>query len=68
MQGVIAFPRLGRAGIVQLAVSDIDPNPNQPRTAFDGEALEELAASIKEYGVISPLSVRLHYGRYELVA
>ena len=55
MQGVIAFPRLGRAGIVQLAVSDIDPNPNQPRTAFDGEALEELAASIKEYGVISPL-------------
>ena len=68
MQGVIAFQRLGRAGIVQLAVSDIDPNPNQPRTAFDGEALEELAASIKEYGVISPLSVRLHYGRYELVA
>ena len=68
MQGVIAFPRLGRAGIVQLAVSDIDPNPNQPRTAFDGGALEELAASIKEYGVISPLSVRLHYGRYELVA
>ena len=68
MQGVIAFPRLGRAGIVQLAVSDIDPNPNQPLTAFDGGALEELAASIKEYGVISPLSVRLHYGRYELVA
>ena len=68
MQGVIATSRLGRAGIVQLAVADIDPNPNQPRTVFDPAALEELAASIREYGVISPLSVRLHYGRYELVA
>ena len=68
MQGVIATSRLGRAGIVQLAVADIDPNPNQPRTVFDPSALEELAASIREYGVISPLSVRLHYGRYELVA
>ena len=68
MQGVIARPRLGRAGIVQLAVNEIDPNPNQPRRTFDEGALAELAASIREYGVISPLSVRLHYGRYELVA
>ena len=45
MQGVIATSRLGRAGIVQLAVADIDPNPNQPRTVFDPAALEELAAN-----------------------
>ncbi len=68
MQGVIARPRLGRAGIVQLAVNEIDPNPNQPRRSFDGAALEELAARIREDGVKLPLSVRPHYGRYELVA
>ena len=41
MQGVIARPRLGRAGIVQLAVNEIDPNPNQPRRTFDEGALAE---------------------------
>lgn len=53
---------------MQLPVNEIDPNPNQPRRTFDEEGLHELASSISEYGVISPLSVRMHYGRYELVA
>ena len=68
MQSLLSKPRLGRAGIVQLPVSEIEPNPNQPRRVFDDDALRELAASIAEYGVLSPLAVRLHYGRYELVA
>lgn len=68
MQSLLSKPRLGRAGIVQLPVSEIEPNPNQPRRVFDEDALRELAASIAEYGVLSPLAVRLHYGRYELVA
>ena len=68
MQTILTRPRLGRTGVVQLPVSEIDPNPNQPRRVFDDTALAELAASIAEYGVISPLSVRLRFGRYELVA
>lgn len=68
VQSLLSRPRLGRAGIVQLPVGDIDANPNQPRKLFDDERLSELSQSIAEYGVISPLTVRLHYGRYELVS
>ncbi len=68
MQAVLHRSRTGRTGIMQLPVNEIDPNPNQPRRTFDEEGLRELASSISEYGVISPLSVRMHYGRYELVA
>ena len=67
MQTILARPRLGRTGIVQLAAGDIEPNPNQPRRDFDETSLRELAASIEEYGIISPLTVRLRNGRYELV-
>ena len=67
MQTLLTRPRLGRGGITQIPVSEIEPNPNQPRRIFDDEALGSLAASIAEYGLISPISVRLHYGRYELV-
>lgn len=68
MQNVLSRPRLGRSGIVQLPVGEIGPNPNQPRREFDEDALRSLSASIGEYGVLSPLAVRLHYGRYELIA
>ena len=68
VQSLLSRPRLGRAGIVQRPVGDIDANPNQPRKLFDDERLAELSQSIAEYGVISPLTVRLHYGRYELVS
>lgn len=53
----------------QVPVTAIEVNPNQPRTAFDDEALNNLAESIKQNGVIQPLLVRpLVGGRYELVA
>ncbi len=68
MRIAIQKPRAARAGIIQLPTEEIDPNPTQPRRAFDEETLRELSESIARYGVISPLSVRLHYGRYELVA
>lgn len=42
----------------ELEISKIKANPNQPRTKFDEEALEELAASIKQLGVIQPITVR----------
>jgi ParB family chromosome partitioning protein len=44
-------------GIRMLPVHDIFPNPHQPRTSFDEEALQELAASIREHGIIQPLVV-----------
>lgn len=68
MLAVMNRPRTARPGILTLPVDEIDPNPTQPRSAFDEEGLRELADSIAEYGVLNPLTVRLHYGRYELVA
>lgn len=60
----------GNAGeLRELPVGLIKPNPNQPRTHFDQDALDALAASIEARGVIQPLLVRpLHDGSYELVA
>lgn len=52
----------------EIAIRDIIANPYQPRKVFDEEKLEELAASIKEYGVVQPLVVRKKGKRYELVA
>jgi ParB family transcriptional regulator, chromosome partitioning protein len=55
--------------LLELPVELIKPNPNQPRTRFEPEALAGLAASIEVSGVIQPLLVRpLHDGSYELIA
>src|SRR5579872_775692 len=52
----------------EVAVGSITPNPRQPRQTFDEEALEELAASITEVGLLQPVVVRkLGDGSYELV-
>jgi len=58
-----------QSGLTTLAVSAIEPHPEQPRRRFDEPALEELAASIAQRGVIQPVIVRpLGQGRYQLVA
>jgi len=54
--------------IVTLPVESIVPNPDQPRRHFDDTALAELAASIREKGVIQPLVVRAKGEMYEIVA
>lgn len=57
------------ASPTEAALEDILPNSRQPRTIFDLPALEELAASIRQYGLIQPLVVRpLAEGKYELIA
>ena len=54
--------------VVFLPLSSIRPNPAQPRTIFDAQGLQELAASIRQYGVLQPLTVRKKAGYFELVA
>lgn len=59
----------GSTAINEIRVADIKPNPDQPRTIFDSEALEELSASISELGIIQPLSLRLMPdGTYQIIA
>lgn len=53
---------------IEIAVSDIIPNPLQPRKTFDANKLAELTESIKEHGVIQPLIVRKNGAKYEIVA
>jgi ParB family chromosome partitioning protein len=58
-----------RAGVVRdIDIGLIYPNPSQPRTRFDEAAIDELADSIRERGVISPILVRPVDGGYQLIA
>lgn len=54
--------------IVYLDVEKVIPNPNQPRKAFVEDNITELSNSIKENGVLQPISVRFNNGKYELIA
>src|SRR5437016_328411 len=57
------------AGASEVPVGSIVPNPRQPRTKFSDETLQELAASVSEFGILQPLLVRpLGDGQYELIA
>lgn len=55
-------------GVVKLKINEVEPNPNQARKIFDEEAIEELANSIKEYGVIQPIIVTKKANYYEIIA
>ena len=68
MQALRSQTALRRGGIVYLRTDELTPNPVQPRKRFDDESLEELSGSIKSYGILNPLTVRLRCGKYELVA
>ena len=54
--------------IKELPISEIRPNPYQPRKTFNQEALDELAESIKNYGVFQPIIVKKSIKGYDLVA
>ncbi|HSO30435.1 MAG TPA: ParB/RepB/Spo0J family partition protein [Candidatus Sulfomarinibacteraceae bacterium] len=58
-----------RSGVRIIPIDRISPNPDQPRMAFDATSLEEMAASIREHGVLQPILVRpLGDGEYQLIA
>jgi ParB family chromosome partitioning protein len=63
-----ASPAPQRLSPSEIPISEIEPNPEQPRTVFQAERLEELAQSIRANGIIQPLIVRRIGERYELVA
>jgi ParB family transcriptional regulator, chromosome partitioning protein len=56
-KGLPAESATSSSGVTQIPVNQISPNPRQPRTHFDSTELEELAASIREHGVIQPLII-----------
>ena len=55
------------SSLLEIPLQEIRPNPYQPRQTFDQEALEELAHSIKEMGIIQPILVKAVDGGYEIV-
>ncbi len=67
-QGGTSVPLKDGSYFAELPLGQVKPNPKQPRTAFDEDDLEELAASIAEFGVLQPVVVReVGRKRYELV-
>ena len=59
----------GSSSISEIAIAQIKANPNQPRREFDPEALQELADSIKEIGIIQPITLRkTDDGTYQIIA
>src|SRR5687767_1842555 len=59
----------GKGSLDEIEIGMIDPNPRQPRSTFEDEALTELETSIRELGVLQPLLVRaMPTGRFELIA
>lgn len=56
-------------GISEIALSQIKPNPNQPRTAFDEDALEELSKSIAQHGLVQPITLRkINPSEYQIIS
>ena len=60
-------PEEGGSGLLEIPISAVGPNPKQPRSQFDEQALDGLVSSIKEVGVLQPIVVRKVGGTYELI-
>ncbi|MDE7116756.1 MAG: ParB/RepB/Spo0J family partition protein, partial [Muribaculaceae bacterium] len=59
----------GSSAISEIDICRIEPNPDQPRRSFDETTLDELAASIRELGVVQPLTLRMNdEGNYQIIA
>jgi len=59
----------GSSTINEIAIEQIEANPNQPRREFDEEAMQELAQSIKEIGIITPITLRqMENGKFQIIA
>ena len=56
------------SGIIEMDINKIQPDKNQPRKIFDEQSLEELALSIKNVGIISPIIVKKKGEFYEIIS
>lgn len=65
---IIPREEVSSPGTLKLNINNISPNPHQPRQQFDEEALQELVASIKEKGILTPITVCEDAGNYILIA
>ncbi len=64
-----ARPRQDASDVLRIPADMVEANPFQPRMSFDGDALEELAASIRTLGLIQPITVRkLDGGRFQIIS
>ena len=67
-ENVAAEEPVARGGVREIEIGRIRPNPNQPRVQFTEEAIEELADSIAERGILQPILVRPQGDGYEIIA
>ena len=58
----------GKEHVVELDISSIEPNPYQPRKVFAEDALNNLAASLSQHGLVQPITVRKVDSGYQIVA
>ena len=58
----------GEEVVHKIKIIDIEPNANQPRRTFNNDSIDELAESIKRYGVIQPIIVTKKDNYYEIIA
>lgn len=69
MAGILKLENRDRQKFMYISTEKIAPNPNQPRKSFDEGALYELAASVREHGILQPITVRKRTNdKYEIVA
>jgi ParB family chromosome partitioning protein len=61
-------PAVQSAGLMELAIDQIAPNPYQPRKTFNEASIEELARSVRQHGIVQPLVVTRSGDRYKLIA
>ena len=62
------LPRPEQSGLRQVPIDQIEPNPFQPRSNFDPEKLSDLAASIRQKGILQPVVLRRDGEGYQIVA
>lgn len=69
LEDIVEEEKIQEGEVIQnLKIIDVEPNRDQPRRTFDEESIEELAGSIKEYGVIQPIIVTKQDNYYQIVA
>lgn len=59
---------MNRSGVLMLDIYQVEPDRSQPRQKFDDDSMEELTASVKQYGVLQPLIVQEKDGYYQIIA